>query len=319
MTERYDSGLFMNDDFPFALLRMVHNRSNTPRRHSHDFIELVYVERGSAVHLFEGEAYRIESGDVFIINPGESHTFQIQADEELEIINCLFQPHLIQESILRELAGSDMMDYFYIHPFLDPSERFNHTLRLQGQEAHRVQSQLVIMEQELKGHAMGYQTVIRMRLMELLLLLSRYYHGLGGRLRQSTAIQRKTLAQRINGYLERHYQQKITQSMLSSVFNLSVRQLNRIAREELGTSIVERIQQIRIERAKLILKHMDVKVITVSSMVGYEDPAFFSHLFTREVGCSPGRYRDSVHRHAEAMEDLRSVTLQSNVGEGEDQ
>lgn len=291
ITERYDSGRFMSEDFPFAVLRIVHDAMNTPKPHSHDFVELVFVERGSARHLFEGESYDLNAGDVFIINPGESHTFELNPGEKLQIINCLFQPHLIQESILRELAGSDLMDYFYIHPFLNPSERFNHILRLHGGEAACILSVLETMGNELEQRSVGYQTLIRIRMIELLMLLSRYYQLNHGPARLTPAAQRKVLGQRIGGYLERHYQQKITLHSLAALFNISTRQLNRIVREEFGTSVVERIHQIRIEKAKLFLTQTDEKVITVAGMVGYEDPAFFSLLFTRKVGYPPGRFR----------------------------
>lgn len=60
--ECYDSNRYMTVDFPFAVLRMIHDTRNTPKPHSHEFIELVYVEGGTARHLFEGESYELKIG-----------------------------------------------------------------------------------------------------------------------------------------------------------------------------------------------------------------------------------------------------------------
>lgn len=284
------SNRYMRHDFPFAILRYSHDARNIPQPHSHDFIELVYVEKGGAQHLFEGERYELRAGDVFIVNPGESHTFEVGNAGRLDIINCLFQPHLIHDTILRELEISDSMDYFYVHPFLNTRERFNHLLNLRGSDADRVLATLETMIEEVSTKPVGYETLVRLRMIELLVLLSRFYGFARGYARPFAA-DRRTVAQRICGYLERHYQQRITLASLAGLFNTSTRQLNRIFREEMDVTVVEKIHQIRLEKAKLLLAGTDEKVIAIAAMVGYEDPAFFTRLFTREVGCAPGRFR----------------------------
>src|SRR5690625_1373760 len=131
--------------FPFWINRTFHDPGNVPPVHSHDFIELIYVVWGKAQHLFEGVRYDIRAGDIFIINPGEEHTYHMQKGEQLEIINCLFLPALIEETWLRKLGVSQSMDYFYVHPFLNKSERFYHRLNLRGQNADRVLAILEMM------------------------------------------------------------------------------------------------------------------------------------------------------------------------------
>ena len=281
----------MDHGFPFSIHRYSHDSRNIPQPHYHDFIELVYVERGGGRHLFQGERYELRAGDVFIVNPGESHTFQVHEAERLDIINCLFQPHLIHASILRELEMSESMDYFYIHPFLNPRERFNHLLNLRDADADRVLMTFESMIEESGARQVGYQTLIRLRMIELLVLLSRYYGIARGYGRPSTTDNRRTVAQRICGYLERHYQQRTTLASLAMLFNTSTRQLNRIFHDEIGVSVVEKIHQIRLEKAKTLLADTDEKIIVIAAMVGYEDPAFFTRLFTREVWCAPGRFR----------------------------
>jgi AraC family L-rhamnose operon regulatory protein RhaS len=282
----------MKDEFPFWIKRFVHSFNDKPKLHIHDFVELTFVVRGEADHLFEGEQYPIAAGDVFIINPGEVHTYMIQPGKQIEIINCLFLPHLIEDSLLLALKLSDSMDYFYVQPFLDKNERFNHRLSLQGEDAESVLFLLedMIKEKEI-GHS-GHDALIRLKLIELLILLSRYYD-----LNHKTSLSRtppgEIVVRRICGYLERHFHQKISLPMLSELFNISIRQLNRLFKKENGLSVIETVHQIRIHRAKQMLRETDEKVIVIAAMVGYENPAFFSRLFNRIVGCPPGKYRAS--------------------------
>ena len=60
-----------------------------------------------------------------------------------------------------------------------------------------------------------------------------------------------------------------------------------------GLSIVEYITQERLNTAKRILKKTDLPVKAVSSMVGYEDYAYFTRVFKKETGESPTTYRSN--------------------------
>lgn len=276
---------------PFSIGSYVHDAETA--EHSHDFVELVYLVEGKAEHVFEGQSYPVGAGDVFIINPGEVHSYRTKPGQRIEIINCLFMPELLHEAMLRELGVSRSMDYFYVHPFLDVRERFHHRLNVSGAKAAEVFTLLKAMIAEWEKRRPGYTTIIRLQLLQLLIVLSRLYaEGLTGVARKEPSKERTILIRRINGFLERHYDQKLAVPDLCSFFHISNRQLNRIFKQETGLTVTERIHQIRIERAKQYLLDGNDKVIEVAHRVGYEDPSFFTQLFRRKVGCSPGEYRD---------------------------
>ncbi|WP_248926139.1 helix-turn-helix domain-containing protein [Paenibacillus hamazuiensis] len=317
MENRYSSSQFMKErSFPFWIDRYFHDHDHVPSLHGHDFVELVYVVRGEALHVFEGNAYEIRAGDVFIINPGEVHTYEIKMGKELEIINCLFLSDLIQSNMLLELGIHQSMDYFYVHPFLNKKERFHNQLNLRGQDAARVLFLLEAMMNELSGRQPGCEALIRLQMVELLILLSRFYRhrekqAVRGSARNS---ERELLVRRICGYLERYYDKKLSIPDICKLFNISSRQLNRIFKDELGMTVFDMIHQIRIERAKTLLAETEEKVIMIAGRVGYDDSAFFSKLFQRLVGCSPGKYRESSYTGKR-----RSIPVISDAYEAGDQ
>lgn len=288
------SQFFTANGLPFHIFRIIHDFDRFPQKHDHAFVEFVYVVSGEAVHCFEGEQYDIQSGDAFFINPGEIHSYDFKPGQQIEIINCLFMPALIRDTLLHELGVSQSMDFFYVQPFLDKEERFHHRLNLRGHEAVAVLAILEDMITEITNKHSGYDKVILLRMMELILKLSRYnqiQQSLQPTRRQE---ERDIMVKRLRGYLERYYNQKISLEKLSVLFNISIRQMNRLVKQEIGVSIIEWLHQIRIERAKSLLTGSDEKVISVANMVGYDDPAFFSTLFTRLVGCPPGKYRENT-------------------------
>jgi len=294
---KYQSSEYMSiEEFPFWIKHFHHDSTNLPPLHSHEFIELVYVVKGEAKHVFEGKSYTIKENDVFIINPGEVHTFSLDSGCEFEIINCLFLPSLIHDSWLKEMGVSQSMDYFYIHPFLDNNERFHHLLNLHGNQYLRIRSLLESMIHEFEGANSCFSTLIRIQLLELLIQLSRIYNlRKTGTCNESVMEKEsKILVQRICGYIERQYDQKITIPTICKLFSISPRHLNRLFKQETGKTVIEMAHKIRIEKAKKFLVESDEKVINVAMRVGYDDPAFFSRLFRRIVGCSPGKYKEGI-------------------------
>jgi AraC-like DNA-binding protein len=294
MVRELQKAQFMKDKgIPFAINRTFHDQHNLPSDHTHEFIELVYLVSGRADHVFQGERHPIHAGDVFIINPGEVHTYRTEPGERIEIINCMFTPELIHESLLKELGVSQSMDYYYVHPFLDVRERFHHRLRLSGTDSEQVLCLLESMIAEWESRKQGYSTIIKLQMLQLLMMLSRYYSmSLSSRKKPSRTGEHTLLVRRINGFLERHFDKKLAIPDICELFNISSRQLHRIFKQETGQTVTERIHQIRIDRAKQYLAEGNDKVIHVANRVGYEDPAFFTQLFRRKVGCSPGQYRE---------------------------
>ncbi|HSG63425.1 MAG TPA: helix-turn-helix domain-containing protein, partial [Gammaproteobacteria bacterium] len=72
---------------------------------------------------------------------------------------------------------------------------------------------------------------------------------------------------------------------------LAERTFKRRFKAATGSTLIERLQSLRIEEAKRLLETSDMAVDNVSYEVGYEDASFFRRLFKRLTGLSPAQYR----------------------------
>lgn len=73
--------------------------------------------------------------------------------------------------------------------------------------------------------------------------------------------------------------------------SLPERTLKRRFKGATGSSLIEYLQNLRIEAAKRALEQGNRSVEEVSLAVGYEDISFFRRLFKRLTGMTPGQYR----------------------------
>ncbi|GAA0549955.1 GlxA family transcriptional regulator [Chitinophaga japonensis] len=85
---------------------------------------------------------------------------------------------------------------------------------------------------------------------------------------------------------------------LAARLSLSHRTLSRHFFDELQTSPGKWIQKKRLEKAKALLEDTALTVAEICYQVGYDDPASFSRLFSRETGVSPVEFR----KHLRGME-----------------
>jgi len=69
------------------------------------------------------------------------------------------------------------------------------------------------------------------------------------------------------------------------------RTLKRRFRAATGTTLIEYLQNLRVEEAKRLLEASQTPVDEISVRAGYEDPSFFRRLFKRRTGLTPSQYR----------------------------
>ena len=97
-------------------------------------------------------------------------------------------------------------------------------------------------------------------------------------------------------FIEKNYQEKITVDQIASMLALSRRNLERRFRKATANSVVEYIQRVKIEAAKVSLESSRENVNDAMYKVGYSDPKAFRVSFKKITGLSPMQYRNKYNR-----------------------
>ncbi|MBD0710546.1 MULTISPECIES: helix-turn-helix domain-containing protein [unclassified Streptomyces] len=79
---------------------------------------------------------------------------------------------------------------------------------------------------------------------------------------------------------------------------LTTAELRAAVRRAAGRSPKDYLLTVRLGRAKELLAGTDLSVAAIARRVGYDDPAYFSRLFTRRVGAAPVHFREQQGRPA---------------------
>lgn len=94
-------------------------------------------------------------------------------------------------------------------------------------------------------------------------------------------------------YIKRNYMKKITLEEVASHVYLSPSYFSKIFKEEMKVNFNTYLNHIRIEMSKKLLLDDSIVLVDVSNLVGYEDQSYFSKVFKKMTGVSPGKYRES--------------------------
>lgn len=92
-------------------------------------------------------------------------------------------------------------------------------------------------------------------------------------------------------FIEQNFHDKITVDDLASMFSLSRRNLERRFKRATANTVVEYIQRVKIEAAKMSLESSRDNVNEVMYKVGYTDTKAFRTTFKKITGISPIQYR----------------------------
>jgi mannose-6-phosphate isomerase-like protein (cupin superfamily) len=193
-------------EFPFYIMPYsIPPDWNNP--HTHEFIECDYVAEGTGEHVYNGRAYPIARGDLFVIEPNVEHGYRVHGSSPLEVYNVLFLPSLL-ETELRHLAQvTPFVNFFYVEPLREPSD-FKYHLKLNFNEGLETKLVLDRILKEFTKKRLSYRLSIKALLMELFIFLSRAFEG---RISQpmSTAWNETTILERVCAFVRHQYAQPI--------------------------------------------------------------------------------------------------------------
>jgi transcriptional regulator GlxA family with amidase domain len=96
---------------------------------------------------------------------------------------------------------------------------------------------------------------------------------------------------RCQAWIAEHYRQPAPVHAMMQLSGLAERSFTRRFRQATGMSPLEYVHTLRLEEAKHMLETGNEPIEAIANEVGYEDAAFFSRLFRRNVNLTPAQYR----------------------------
>jgi transcriptional regulator GlxA family with amidase domain len=100
-----------------------------------------------------------------------------------------------------------------------------------------------------------------------------------------------SVVRRAEEWLVLHHREPNAVAAVAEACGIPERSLKRRFKAATGSTLIARVQNLRIEEAKRLLECESLSADEIAANVGYDNAAFFRRLFKRSTGLTPGAYR----------------------------
>lgn len=252
--------------------------------HDHDFLELTYVVQGRATHVIGDRTSVLGQGDYFIVDYGVQHKYDRIGATPFVVINCLFLPRLIDETLsdcrsFRDLADNYLIKFNYRNLSEQPTGMIFH-----DHDGH-IGQLFGRLAKESNERTVGHQEMMRCQLIEILIDTMRRLH------RPAGAPEESELVSYIIDRIEKNFMEKLSLAELSRKCCYSLAYVSKRFKEETGITFQAYLQAVRIRESCRLLANTSKKITEISELVGYADAKFFNQLFKKQMGMTPREFK----------------------------
>lgn len=99
----------------------------------------------------------------------------------------------------------------------------------------------------------------------------------------------------ILSYIHEHYlDDNFSVKYLAAYFETSISNISHFFKKNVGVSISQYIDQIKLDKAKELLENSDSKISEIAKMLRYNNSTVFIEMFKKYEGMTPGGYRENM-------------------------
>lgn len=245
-----------------------------PEHHHDDFHEIVIVEQGAGIHIFNGEPRPLCGGCVCFVRNHDRHLYE--NTDKLTLTNVLYR-------------GPEAFRFVTGFQHLLPQEcegNYPSHWRIGNKVLAQAKALIDDLGKSPDRADWENQAEQEMRFMQLLVLLRRGCSELPGDDQDG----------RMRGllnWLAEHFSEEIDWEALATRFSLSLRTLHRQLKQQTGSTPQRYLNQLRLLQARHLLRHSEMRITDIAYQCGFGDSNHFSTLFKREFGTSPRTIRQN--------------------------
>lgn len=262
--------------------------SETIEKHRHDFFEIVLMVQGTCVHIHNNENIKLIPGDVFLIVPGEDHSYAL--DSRICLYNCLFYPDVFGQEIEAMKRVNSLFNFMFKRSLLKLNCNRQDVLHVDPADALSLKLILDKMLIEQERRTDGFELIQKAYLMQYLCLLGRAWEKQFGKDEVFPEGKRNMLAEAVS-YIESNIHEDIRIDDIASRVYLSPNYFRKVFKQSTGLSLVEYVKHVRISKAKKLLEEDNLSVSQTAEAVGMSDLNYFSRVFKSIVGQPPSEYK----------------------------
>ncbi len=256
-------------------------------KHMHNYVELIYMCKGSTTHIIDGNKVLLEEGDLLFLNQNAVQEI-LPAGEEDVAVNFIVLPEFFDTAYEMMGADENLLRDFLVGSLREDNRSISY-LQFHVADILPVQNLMENMIWAVLHNQPNRRSSNQITMGLLLLHLMNYMDKMETgerRLGQDFVVT-------VLNYIEEHYKNG-TLTELSEMMGYDVYWLSREIKKRMGRTYKELLQTKRMNQAAYLLTHTRLPVTEIIEKIGYDNSSYFFRKFKERYGISPKEYRDQI-------------------------
>ena len=246
--------------------------------HTHEFYEFFIITEGKVLHNVNNNRKVLNDGSLVFIRPSDIHFYEKHQDFDCKWINITFSKKVFQD--LKIYLGEDFPWSVLLDPAAPPG------LLLSKTEKKLLIEQL----DELNLLPVSGNRILKAKFRALLVNMFISYFNL------NDTEKNNQIPSWLKDFCDLMQKRENFITGLSAMKNLSGKtheHLCRLFRQYFSCTPTEYINSLKLNYAANLLVNSDISILNISLESGFENLSHFYHMFKKEYGTSPSKYRKS--------------------------
>ena len=256
-------------------------------KHTHNYIEVIYMCSGSTRHIVNGEEVVLRQGELLFLN--QKVTQEIYPAGENDIaVNFIILPEFFDYGLKMMETEENLLRDFIID-CLRGENGTNGYLHFKVADILPVQNLVenliwTIMHRQPNKRSIN-QATMGLLFLQLMNCMDK--------LETDEGSGRQKLIITVLSYIESHYRDGELSELAESL-HYDVYWLSKEIKKRTGKTYTELLQAKRLGQAAYLLGTTSMSVMEVALAVGYDNISYFHRIFQKKYGCTPRAYRLSA-------------------------
>ncbi len=248
--------------------------------HRHDFYEILFINRGSGVHVIDANKYEVKPPCIFFLSPGQAHKLELSHDIDGYIFIFTADYYLLNKNNRNQLLE---------FPFFFTVQQDNPPLLLENEGDTRFFKTLFERGiQELAVRNEHYREMLA-SILDLILQTSASLYQSHENLENKG--KGHIMVKRFLQLVEENYQQNLSVADYADRLAVSANHLTQTVKQLTGKTSANIIRSKQIIEIKRQLVHTSLGVAQISEQLGFSDQSYFTKFFKKETGLTPLQFR----------------------------
>lgn len=252
-------------------------------KHTHDYVEVVYMCSGSTTHIINGTKIVLKTGELLFLSSNAVQEIMPAGKDDIAV-NFIILPSFFDKTLSMLDQDETPLKRFIINCLTNNSD-FNNFMHFKVSDILPIQNLIENLLFTLIFDTQNKRQINQTTMGLLILQLMGYTD------RMQIQSKSDSLLLQVYRYIEENYRFG-TLSELAILCNCDLYWLSREIKRQTNKTFTQLLQEKRLSQAAYLLRTTKITVSDISEAIGYENISYFHKMFNKKYKLSPKKYRD---------------------------